>query len=390
MGSLHMSSNEQSELSELDQYIQERMNAAALPGLACGIIADGQLLWAKGYGFAHIARKAPVLPTTRFKLASLSKFVTAAAVVKAAESGMIDLDADINRYLPFRVQHPAHPKKIITTRMLLSHTSGICDNDAVFQQLYTYGEPPLRLIQVLWDYLCPNGRFYNATLNYGTHGPGEAFEFCSIGMSLAALVVERVSGQPFDGYSQRQVLLPLGMHHAYWKTTDELDDVAMPYRFRRFSGYETCGYYAMPNYPDGGLHASLVELVPLFSLLAAAENPVLNPQSTQSLREAHFPDAAPGVGLGCYWEERDGTALLGHAGADDGVATRFFYYPVENVGIITLANGEPTTKGRWALLAIERALFEASPALIAAAESSAVAENDETPQVVPFPKRHAS
>lgn len=378
-------------LARLDRAIGERMAAAHFPGLACAVAVDGAVIWAKGYGFADLTAKAPATEATPFKLASISKFVTAAAVVKAAETGLVDLDADVNRYLPFRVQHPKHPKKVITARMLLSHTSGVRDNEAVFERLYTTGEPPLPLVQVLWDYLCPNGRFYDAERNYCAKGPGETFDFCSVGMSLAALIVERVAGQPFDGYCARQVLLPLGMGGAYWKTAPEGVAPAMPYRHRRFGGYVPCGHYAMPNYPDGGLHAGAAELAAAFPLLAGLDNPVLKAESAAMLREAPFPEIAPGVGLGCYWEEREGMALLGHAGADDGVATRMFWYPVENVGIVTLANGEPTMKGRWALLAIERMLFEAAPALHSAHhEAYDDGDGDAGAQVTPFPARHAS
>ena len=115
-------------MAELDDFIIQEMSVRHLMGLAACIIKGGQVAWAKGYGWANLAKKQPFSPDTLMNIASVSKTVTATAVMQLWEDGRVGLDNDINAYLPFKVRNPRHPDDKITVRQLLTHTSSIGDS----------------------------------------------------------------------------------------------------------------------------------------------------------------------------------------------------------------------------------------------------------------------
>ena len=97
-----------------------------LPGVAVGVVADQQLVWSRGFGFADVAQKTPMTPQTRFRMASHSKLFTATAVMQLREQGTLRLDDPVAKYLPwFRVKRAADEDPEITIEELLTHSSGL-------------------------------------------------------------------------------------------------------------------------------------------------------------------------------------------------------------------------------------------------------------------------
>ena len=113
---------------QLDEAIEQQMRAAKIPGAAVAVVKDGEIVFAKGYGYADPVTMQPVTPDTLFTIASVSKTVTGTALMELYEQGQFDLDEDINRYLPFSVGNAMYPEDKVTFRMLLTHTSSIIDS----------------------------------------------------------------------------------------------------------------------------------------------------------------------------------------------------------------------------------------------------------------------
>ncbi len=120
------------DLIPLDPYTKTQLSRAHMPGLSAAIVKNGQIVWTGAYGYSRVNTKEPVTSETLFELASVSKTVIATAVMQVWESGFLDLNADINLYLPFKVVNPLFPDLPITTRMLLAHTSSIHDVGFVY------------------------------------------------------------------------------------------------------------------------------------------------------------------------------------------------------------------------------------------------------------------
>jgi CubicO group peptidase (beta-lactamase class C family) len=183
--------------ARLDAFVGERVRRHGLPGLALGVVEGDRIVHLRGYGAADSAR--PVTPQTPFLLASVSKPLTATAVMQLVEAGRVELDAPVVRYLPdFRMADPDASARI-TVRHLLQHTSGLpltaCDTRAEAATLAEYAAE-LRTVALAAE-------------------PGARHRYCSGNYNLLGRVVEVVSGQPFGDYMQRQVFAPLAMRHAF-------------------------------------------------------------------------------------------------------------------------------------------------------------------------------
>ena len=176
----------------------QSIEAAKIPGAAMIVIRDGQIESAEGYGLADVATSREVTPDTLFTIASVSKTVTATALMTLYEQGKFNLDDDINQYLPFEVRNPNYPDTPITFRMLLTHTSSIQDSD-VYNQYYTLQtEPvlpdsPIALGDYMKDYLTSEGKLYNAKDNFLEDAPGTTYTYTNTGFGLVGYLVEQIS-----------------------------------------------------------------------------------------------------------------------------------------------------------------------------------------------------
>jgi len=129
---------------DLDTFIKEVMEKSHLPGLSACIVRNSNIIWSKGYGWADIENKISMTPDTVQNIASVSKTVTATAVMQLWEKGLFTLDDDVNGYLPFKAQNPRFPDVEITFRQLLTHRSSIKDGPA-YEQSYAPGDPQISL-----------------------------------------------------------------------------------------------------------------------------------------------------------------------------------------------------------------------------------------------------
>ncbi|HVG73551.1 MAG TPA: serine hydrolase domain-containing protein, partial [Vicinamibacterales bacterium] len=110
--------------ADLDSLIAKHMTDANIMGIGAAVIVDRRVAWMKGYGFADYGRTRPFTPDTVMYVASITKSFTGVAMMRAVREGRLSLDADINKYLPFRVVNPHRPDALITLRHLATHTSG--------------------------------------------------------------------------------------------------------------------------------------------------------------------------------------------------------------------------------------------------------------------------
>ncbi|HKF50726.1 MAG TPA: serine hydrolase domain-containing protein, partial [Candidatus Acidoferrales bacterium] len=185
-----------------DGMMPLQIQQADIGGAVVAVVKDGQLIFAKGYGYSDPKNKKPVSPDdTLFRVGSISKLFTWTAVMQQVQAGKINLDTDINQYLDFHVNEP-HGK--ITMRNLMTHTPGF---EEAIKDLIT--DNPARMSS-LGDYL-------------KTHQPQQIFApgttgaYSNYGAGLAGYIVQRVSGESFDDYIEHHIFQPLGMTHASFR-----------------------------------------------------------------------------------------------------------------------------------------------------------------------------
>ena len=184
----------------LDALIPSQLRNRNIAGAVISVVKDGQVLFQKGYGYADVEQKKPVLPDqTLFRPGSISKLFTATAVMQLVEQGKLDLDRDVNDYLDFAI--PKTYQEPVTLRQLLTHTGGF---EETLKNLFVAHETDIKPLRTYLVNQMPARIF----------PPGKIPSYSNYGFTLAGYIVERVSGEKFERYIENHILKPLGMNHS--------------------------------------------------------------------------------------------------------------------------------------------------------------------------------
>jgi CubicO group peptidase (beta-lactamase class C family) len=190
--------------AELESFMDGAVNAILtahhIPGATVALVKGDRMIFAKGYGYADIEKRLPVVANqTLFRIGSVSKLFIWTAIMQLSEEGKVDLDADINIYLK-EFQIPATYSKPITLKNLMTHTPG-------FEDLATDG----RIFVNNSSDIVPLGKYLKDRMPARIRPPGEVTAYSNYGSALAAYIVAQVSGMSYDKYVEENILLPLGM-----------------------------------------------------------------------------------------------------------------------------------------------------------------------------------
>ncbi len=338
-------------LRSFDDTLVAFMKRHAIPGGALAIIQDGKLIYARGYGFADREQKTPVLPTSLFRLASVSKPITSAAVMTLVDSRKLDLDAKVVALLgwePFLKAGTAEDPRIrdITVRHLLQHSGGWDRGKS--------GDIIFKHFQIAADMGIPSPPDHASLIRWGLgqpldFAPGSKFAYSNFGYCVLGRVIEKVSGQRYEDYVRKHVLAPMG-----------IDDMRIGEgRQRERKEHEVCYYdpqntlarnvfsgdgpdlvplpygFASPQTMDahGGWIASAVDLARFAAALdRPGAQPVLSAESAALLYARPVPplglnpDQSPAdVYYGMGWSVRllgkTGKINVWHNGAMPGTST---------------------------------------------------------------------
>jgi CubicO group peptidase (beta-lactamase class C family) len=347
-----------------DTWLEADVAYERVPGLAIGVVADGQLLWARGYGFADTARRTPVSPSTPFSLCSISKLFTATAVLQLRDAGTIALDDPVGRHVTGFNARRTHPlPEAVTVRRLLTHASGL-PRDFPFAS-WTGPEYPFPTrAQVLESLAAP----------VPSSVAGSRHDYSNVGMTLAGELVQSVSGLSFEEYVRRRLFEPLGMTRSF---TDQNGAARSAGLATGFSVLQRDGSrLPIPPYEVRGLApvagiVSTVEDMARFAgwqVLGALghESPVLRASSVQEMQAVQFmpADSWTTAGYGFQmWRENDRT-FVGHAGTCPGAQSQLLLRPQDHIAVIVLSNALGVETGRYA----QRAHDVFAPAIRAASE----------------------
>ena len=181
----------------LDQWIKRTMHKQHQPGLAVGIVYDGELLWGNGYGYADLETQEPVTLDTRFRIASITKTFTATAIMQLRDAGKLGLDDPVSQHLDwFHLRYENAPE--ITIRNLLTHSSGL-PRDSHRSLWHAYDAPK-------WEEFVAETQQRTPT-----RPPYNKYAYSNLGYSLLGAIIAVVSGQSWADYLQENVLAPLDM-----------------------------------------------------------------------------------------------------------------------------------------------------------------------------------
>lgn len=323
-------------IDDFEEYIKDELYYQDIPAMSVLIFKEENILYEKYLGKSNLQQNISLASDHLFMLASISKVITASALLQLYEDGNFDLDDAINDYLSFDVNVPGYSKNI-TFRMLLTHTSGIADGSAMADQYYYGEDSPVALSYFLENYLVPGGEFYDSFDNFYDFEPGKEYEYSNIGSALIAVLVEEISGIDFNTYCKQNIFNPLGMNNTFWRLDEISQTIVTPYEGRN----NPIQQYTFTDYPNGGLRSTgrdLHKILIAFTQAGQSNNyQLLNASTINDMITPQIPSIDKEVGLHMFIMDKK-NGLWGHDGGEEGVATIMGFNPTTKVGAIILAN----------------------------------------------------
>ncbi|UIJ46555.1 beta-lactamase family protein [Sphingomonas cannabina] len=309
----------------LDGYMPYALARGDVAGAVVVVVKDGQVLTQRGFGYADVAARKPVDPErTLFRPGSTSKLFTWTAVMQQVEAGKLDLDADVNRYLDFRI--PPYRGKPLTLREIMTHTSGF---EEIIKGLLAFDKPVKPLGDVLKERI-PERIF----------APGSTPAYSNYATALAGYIVERVSGMKFDDYVERNIFQRLGMAHTSFRQP-------LPAKLRPLmsQGYELGSgkaqrYELIGLAPAGAAASSGADMAKFMIAHLNDGGPLLKPETARLMHTAQNK-SVPGnnqMALGFYEQWIDGHRAIGHGGDTVYFHTELMIFPAEKVGVFISMN----------------------------------------------------
>lgn len=302
----HPLTKEDAELM-IDGFLPYALKRGDIAGAVVTVVKDGQILLAKGYGVADRETNEPVDPEKHlFRPGSISKLFTWIAVMQQVEAGRIDLDADINQYLGFKI--PNTWPEPITMRHVLTHTAGFSET---VRDLIVRGQKNPLELEVLLSRWVPERSFR----------PGTVPAYSNYATALAGLIVQRVSGEKFEDYIDKHILAPANMKHS--SMAQPLPAHLAPLMSKGYvSSREPAQDFEVVNHaPAGSLTASGADMGRfMIALLNQGEGPggrILKPESLAQMWKPQYrplPGQELAMGLGFYEQNRNGYRIMGHGG----------------------------------------------------------------------------
>jgi CubicO group peptidase (beta-lactamase class C family) len=295
----------------VDGIVKPLMKNNNSPSGTVAIIKDGQLIFAKGYGFQDVARQIPVDPyKTMFRPGSTSKLFTWVAVMQLVEQGKLDLDADVNTYLQtFKIKDTF--KQPITLRDIMTHTAGFEDGALG----YLIIEDPAEAI--------PLADAMEKYQPLRVNPPGTHTAYSNYATALAGLIVANVSGLSFQDYIQQNIFDPLGMKNASFiepLPENLAGQMAVSYTVEAGNFVEKPFEIIASFAPAGALSASATDMMKFAqAILNGGElngNRILRPETVKDMLTRNFShdDRLMGMALGFYETDVSGARLVGHGG----------------------------------------------------------------------------
>lgn len=345
--------------SFLDGLFAKGMAEYQIAGAAVAVVKDGKLFFAKGYGYADLENKTPVDPEqTVFRIGSVSKTFTWTAVMQLVEQGKLDLDADVNTYLDFRI--PDTYPQPITLKHLMTHTSGL--EDVLLESVVSDANElvPARewLVSHMAARVCP---------------PGDCAGYSNYNAMLAGYIVARVTDQPYDQYIQEHILNPLGMVHSAVRSLLPPD-----LRAQASAGYtyKDGAFQAFPDYavqpahlPSGGVQASVTDMARFmiahlqggrYSDGTIAGARILKESTARQMHNTLYtPDPRLlGTAYGFSDWSDNGQRTLGHTGYEPPMHSELLLLPDQNMGVFVVYNSQTAAALTRQHTGFQRAFFD--------------------------------
>lgn len=357
----------QSGLDSLEMFINNELDQKKIPGLTVCAVKGTEIKWFRSFGWANLEQEIPMKEDAVMNIGSISKTITATAVMQLWEKKQISLDSDVSDYLPFKIRNPNFQDIPITIRQLLTHTSSIIDGPA-YGGSYQCGDPQVSLEHWIKNYLTGKGDYFNRKENFLSEEPGITRKYSNVGFGLLGYIVQVVSGQSFNNYCKQHIFDPLKMFQTGWYLSEiEIENHVVPYvyitkenrdflakdfsklfptekEFLLNTNIPAC-LYSFPNYPDGLLRTNAADLSHFMTAMMNGGMfqgvSILNAATIDTMLSLQIEGNHE---QGLCWNRSDFDSTWGHGGYDPGIRTSLYFNPELKIGVIVFQNsneGDP-------------------------------------------------
>lgn len=324
--------DQQAVLQTIDDYVKTQMQADRIPGLVIGFTLDGYL-WAKGYGYSDLENMVKTKPESAFRLASITKTLTAIAVLQQVEAGRLDLDAEVQKYVPYFPQK----KWPVKVGQLLGHLGGIShyknyDQEGHFKQQMDTQEA----IAVFKDFDL-------------IAEPGTTYHYSSYGYNLLGAVIEGATGTTYSDYLQENILKPLNMFATRLDNPDDLiPNRVRGYRLLKGKIKNSEFINISSRFAGGGTRSTVLDLLKFAQ--GICDGQLLQPATwhTMFTSQATKDGLATGYGQGWRVEPLRGHFMVSHGGSQAETRTYLAIFPTENFAVAVGSNLEGSNPARYA------------------------------------------
>lgn len=321
----------------LEEQIPGLLNHYDVPGIAVGLIKDGEKVWNNGYGYTDRDQSNPITSDTYFRAESMTKSITAWAIMILAEQGAIDLDDPVVKHLSrWEFPETEYDTSEVTIRRLLSHSAGM--PFSIFEDV-DMDDDTKSVKQILEEFT----EYQAMTVRQ----PGSSFIYSNPGYVVLELLVEEVSGQPYPEFVDKNLLQPLQMHDSGFTLTSEIRDNSI-------TGYLYNGKPVHLKSEPIHAHGGLLTTVRDFSKFVAAGVPgsdigreILGHQAIHQMHtpeiqtEGFYALGTDYAGLGHFVEVTENDiSYISHGGQGSGWLSYYYLIPETGHGIVMFSNSE--------------------------------------------------
>lgn len=348
---------------------------SSLAGFGVAILNKHKVVYSKGFGFSNRENKTLYTTKTVQPIASISKTFLAVALMKAQELGKLNLNDDINKYLPFKIYNPNFKNETITIKQLANHTSSLIDGehydktyvfDKKISPFYNHLKSDLkdevkeyvdlfnsnRMIS-LEDFIRMQykvGEEYYKSDNFLNEKPGTKYKYSNMGANITALIIEKATGVKYKDFVKKEILEPLNMKNSGWPSSN-LKNISSLYWYG----------FLMPTsdlitYPDGNLMTNIDDFSAYFLTMIKGYFGEDNILSSNDYKVMMKNPSSDKFRKGIFWSVDN--EKIGHSGSDIGVLTHAYFLKESGDGIVVFVNTSDTEKGALEVRDIYRVLIK--------------------------------
>ena len=324
--------------------IDSIMKQYNMVGLSVAVVKKGDIIYTHSFGLKNIASNTSLTDNNIFRIASISKSFSATSIMQLVEAKKLSLDDDVSKLIGFTVRNPKYPNKVITLKMLMSHTSSLNDSQGYFSL----------------DSINPN-KTANWAKCYSDYAPGAGYAYCNLNYNMVGTIIERTSGERFDKYIKAHILDKLGLYggyevgaldstrfatlYEYDTTTKQFNVAEGAYNPRKTEINNYVMGYSTPIFsPTGGMKISATDLAKYMTMhMYYGKYKGVRIMSKKSARtmQTKVSDGEGGYGLAILTTDSliNGVTMKGHTGSAYGLYSMMFFQPEKKFGIVAITNG---------------------------------------------------